>query len=40
MAREFNAMGESDEILVRKDLKEEHKAVILGHNAKRFYKIS
>ena len=34
-----NAMGEIDEILERKDLKEEHKAAILGENAKRFYKI-
>ena len=34
-----NAMGEIDEILERKDLKEEHKAAILGENAKRFYRI-
>jgi len=40
MVRELNARGESDEILERKDLKEKHKAVILGHNAKWFYKIS
>ncbi len=40
MAREVNAIGEIDEILVRKDLKEQHNALVLGHNAKRYYKIS
>lgn len=34
-----NCMEEIDEILERKDLKEEHKRAILGDNAKRFYKL-
>ncbi len=34
-----NAKGEIDEILERQDLKEDHKAGILGNNAKKFYKI-
>jgi predicted TIM-barrel fold metal-dependent hydrolase len=34
-----NCLEEIDEIVVRKDLKEEHKAAILGENARRFYKI-
>ncbi len=34
-----NAMGEIDEILERKDIKAEHKAALLGGNAKRFYKV-
>ncbi len=37
---EGNAMEEIDEILARKDLKEEHKMAILGGNAKRFYKVA
>lgn len=34
-----NCMEEIDEIVERKDLKEAHKAAILGDNARRFYKI-
>ncbi|MCH6546296.1 MAG: amidohydrolase family protein [Deltaproteobacteria bacterium] len=34
-----NCMEEIDEILERKDLKEEHKQAILGGNAKRYYKL-
>jgi predicted TIM-barrel fold metal-dependent hydrolase len=34
-----NCREEIDEILERSDLKDEHKAVILGDNARRFYKI-
>lgn len=34
-----NCMEEIDEILVREDLREEHKSAILGENARRFYKI-
>ncbi len=34
-----NCMEEIDEILERKDLKEEHKQAILGDNAKSFYKL-
>jgi predicted TIM-barrel fold metal-dependent hydrolase len=34
-----NCLEEIDEIIVRKDLQEEHKAAILGENARRFYKI-
>jgi predicted TIM-barrel fold metal-dependent hydrolase len=34
-----NCMEEIDEIMERKDLKEEHKEAILGDNARRFYKI-
>jgi len=34
-----NCMEEIDEIVERKDLREEHKAAILGDNARRFYKI-
>jgi predicted TIM-barrel fold metal-dependent hydrolase len=33
-----NAMGEIDEILERDDLLEEHKQMILGENARRFYR--
>jgi predicted TIM-barrel fold metal-dependent hydrolase len=32
-----NCMGEINEILERKDIREEHKAAILGDNAKKFY---
>ena len=32
-----NCMGEINEILERKDIREEHKAAILGDNARRFY---
>ena len=32
-----NCMEEIDEILERKDLKQEHKTAILGGNARRFY---
>jgi predicted TIM-barrel fold metal-dependent hydrolase len=32
-------MEEIDEIVEREDLKEEHKAAILGDNARRIYKI-
>jgi predicted TIM-barrel fold metal-dependent hydrolase len=34
-----NCREEIDEILERSDLKDEHKAAILGDNARRFYKI-
>ena len=34
-----NCMEEIDEILERKDLKEEHKQAILGGNAKRYYRL-
>jgi uncharacterized protein len=34
-----NCMEEIDEIVERRDLKEEHKEAILGANARRFYKI-
>jgi predicted TIM-barrel fold metal-dependent hydrolase len=34
-----NCMEEIDEIVERGDLKEDHKAAILGDNARRFYKI-
>ena len=34
-----NCMEEIDEILERTDLKQEHKAAILGDNARRFYNI-
>ena len=34
-----NCMEEIDEIVERQDLKEAHKAAILGENARRFYKI-
>ena len=34
-----NCMEEIDEIVERGDLKSEHKAAILGANARRFYKI-
>jgi uncharacterized protein len=34
-----NCLEEIDEIQVRKDLKDEHKAAILGENARRYYKI-
>jgi predicted TIM-barrel fold metal-dependent hydrolase len=32
-----NCMEEIDEVLDREDLKQEHKAAILGENARRFY---
>ena len=32
-----NCMEEIDEVLEREDLKQEHKAAILGENARRFY---
>jgi predicted TIM-barrel fold metal-dependent hydrolase len=32
-----NCMEEIDEVLERTDLKQEHKAAILGENARRFY---
>jgi len=32
-----NCMEEIDEVLERQDLKKEHKAAILGENARRFY---
>jgi hypothetical protein len=31
------AMEEIDEILERKDIREEHKQMIIGENARRFY---
>ncbi len=34
-----NCMEEINEIVERKDLKEEHKQAILGDNPRRFYKI-
>jgi len=34
-----NCMREIDEILERKDLTDEHKAAILGGNARRFYRL-
>jgi predicted TIM-barrel fold metal-dependent hydrolase len=34
-----NSMEEIDEILEREDLREEHKAAILGDNARRFYQV-
>jgi len=34
-----NCMEEIDEIVKRKDIREEHKAAILGDNARRFYRI-
>jgi hypothetical protein len=34
-----NCREEIDKILERSDLKDEHKAAILGDNARRFYKI-
>jgi predicted TIM-barrel fold metal-dependent hydrolase len=34
-----NALGEINEILERKDIEESHKKLILGDNARRFYKI-
>jgi predicted TIM-barrel fold metal-dependent hydrolase len=35
-----NCMEEIHEILGREDLKEEHKSLILGENARRFYKLT
>jgi predicted TIM-barrel fold metal-dependent hydrolase len=34
-----DAMHEINEILERKDINDSHKSMILGDNAKRFYKI-
>jgi predicted TIM-barrel fold metal-dependent hydrolase len=33
-----NCMEEINEVLEREDLKQEHKAAILGENARRFYR--